>query len=170
MPGAAEAATFCVGKPGTCAGTNFATMQDAVVASNGNGDGEQDRIEVGAGTFPGPTTGTATSVDIVGEGPDATTISGSGGTTTLIVGGTGVSSVSALQLTPDGNDATALRLLSSSPSQPSSASNLLVTGSAAPAGAVGVKLQSAATLRDSSVYIDDIAAYFASLPAAKFHK
>ncbi len=59
--------------------------------------------------------------------------------------------MSALQIAPDGNDSPALRLLSSSPGQPSSAFNLLVTGSAAPAGAVGVQLQSAATLRDSSV-------------------
>ncbi len=148
----AGAATFCVGKPATCPGTNVATMQDAVVASNGNGDGEQDRIEVGSGTFQGPTTGTATPVDVVGEGTGATTINGvPGATTTLSVGGTGVSSVSALQIIPDGNDSPALRLLSSSPSQPSSAFNLLVTGSAAPAGAVGVQLLSAATLSDSSV-------------------
>src|SRR4051794_5033007 len=79
VPGAGEAATFCVGKPGTCGGPNFPTMQEAVMASNGNGDGEQDRIEVGAGTFPGPSTGTATPVDIVGEGTGATTISGSAG-------------------------------------------------------------------------------------------
>ena len=105
-PGAGEAATFCVGKAATCGGTNFATMQEAVTASNGNGDGEQDRIEVGAGTFAGPNagTGTATPVDIVGEGTGATTISGSTGATTLIVNGTGVSTVSALQIVMDATD------------------------------------------------------------------
>jgi hypothetical protein len=151
VPAGGDAATFCVGKPGTCAGTNFATMQDAVVASNGNGDGEQDRIEVGAGTFPGPTTGTATPVDIVGEGAGATTISGSAGATTLIVNGTGISTVSALQIVMDANDSPGLRLGSSDPASPSSAANLLVTGSGAPAGAVGVQLMNGSALRDSSV-------------------
>ncbi len=137
----AGAATFCVGKPATCPGTNVATMQEAVVASNGNGDGEQDRVEVGAGTFAGPTTGTATPVDIVGEGTGATTISGSPAATTLIVRRYGhVHGVSAAD--SHGRQRFAGPAAGFvEPAQPSSAANVLVTGSGAPAGAVGVQLQ-----------------------------
>lgn len=149
VPAGAGAATFCVGKPATCAGSNFGSMQEAVVASNGNGDGETDRIEVGTGTFPGPATVLATPVDIVGEGTGATTISGSPGATTLIVGDR--STVTALQLVPDANDSPALRLISANPAQPSSATGLLVSGSGAPLGGVGIELTNGSTLSDSSV-------------------
>ena len=149
VPAGAGAATFCDGKPATCAGSNFGSMQEAVVASNGNGDGETDRIEVGTGSFPGPATQQATPVDIVGEGTGATTISGSPGATTLIVGDR--STVTALQLVPDANDSPALRLISANPAQPSSATGLLVSGSGALLGGVGIELTNGSTLSDSSV-------------------
>ena len=54
---------------------------------------------------------------------------------------TATSTVSALQIVPDARDATGLRLLAGTPSQPSSASNVLVNGSGAPAGAVGIDVR-----------------------------
>jgi hypothetical protein len=154
----ADAATFCVSNPGceAAGGTSEPTIQAAITASNAATD--QDRIEIGAGTFPGPTSSTFRPVDIVGAGTQATTIAGvAGSTNTLQVGGTGPSSVSALRLDMDNNDIRGLYLIPSF-GQAASATNIFVTGAAAPVGAIGAELENGGTLSDSTVQMPTAAA------------
>ena len=95
-PAAANATTYCVANPScvNAGGTSVATVQGALTQAQTNAG--PDRVEIGAGTFVAPSSGfahssttAANSVEIVGAGADATTLSppaGTGdGTTTLTV-------------------------------------------------------------------------------------
>src|SRR4051794_4922415 len=147
----AGATTFCVGKPEcvTAGGTPQATLQDAIVAANAAAN--PDRIEIGPGTFPGPTASTFQPVDIIGAGATATAISGvAGPINTLWMTGAGPSSVSALRIDMDNGDTKGLNL-SPTVGQSLSAANIVVNGAAAPAGASGVDVENNATLSDSTI-------------------
>src|SRR3954466_1811774 len=86
-PAAANATTYCVANP-TCVqagGTANATVQGALTQAQTNAG--PDRVEIGAGAFVAPSAGfahssttAANSVEIVGAGADATTLSPPAGT------------------------------------------------------------------------------------------
>jgi hypothetical protein len=141
----ATAATFCVGKPGSCSGTNFDTLTQAVDASNGNGADESDRIEIGAGTFAGGQEAT-TPVDMVGAGPGATTISGSAGGTVFQFR-LASSSISALAIALDANDTFGLR--ASSNGITVQATRIAVAGNAL-SGAIGIDATAASLTVDQA--------------------
>jgi hypothetical protein len=95
-PAAANATTYCVANPScvNAGGTSAATVQGALTQAQTNAG--PDRVEIGAGTFVAPSSGfahssttAANSVEIVGAGADATTLSPPAGpgdaTTTLTV-------------------------------------------------------------------------------------
>lgn len=69
LPAAAQADTYCVGKP-DCAGTNLASLSSAAATVNQHSG--PDRVEIGAGTFTGPDGGFTPGVEIVGAGRNAT--------------------------------------------------------------------------------------------------
>src|SRR4051812_27901188 len=86
-PAAANATTYCVANPGCvqAGGTANATMQGPLTQPQTNAG--PHRVEIGAGTFVRPSGGfthssttAANSVEIVGAGPDATTLSPPAGT------------------------------------------------------------------------------------------
>ena len=86
-PAAANATTYCVANPGcvNAGGTAAGTVQTALTAAQSNAG--PDRVEIGAGAFVAPSSGfahssttAANSVEIVGAGADATTLSPPAGT------------------------------------------------------------------------------------------
>jgi hypothetical protein len=86
LPAAAAATTFCVHSPPECAGTNEATLQDALDAAVANG-ANRDEIRIGVGLFnDGPAVNVAGSpVDLIGVAANQTAIRSSSTTNGLVI-------------------------------------------------------------------------------------
>jgi PKD repeat protein len=86
LPGDAPAATFCVHSPPECAGTNEATLQDALDAADANG-ANRDEIRIGVGLFnDGPAVNAVGSpVDLIGVAANQTAIRSSSTTSGLVI-------------------------------------------------------------------------------------
>jgi hypothetical protein len=82
----ASAATFCVHAPPECAGTDQATLQDALNAADANG-ASRDEIRIGVGLFDdGPAVNEAGSpVDLIGVASNQTAIRSSSTTSGLVI-------------------------------------------------------------------------------------
>lgn len=114
-PGIASADTLCVQPEASCTGPNtYTTVQGALDAASGNGDGVSDTVLLGAATYTENVTAAGgNQVDIVGAGTGQTTITAPTGYGTTVVSlGDSFSTISALtiQLPATGNSNTALQL------------------------------------------------------------
>jgi len=86
LPQLASAATFCVHSPPGCAGTNAATLQDALDDADANG-ANRDQIMIGVGLFDdGPAVDVAGNpVDLIGVALNQTAIRSTQATVGLVI-------------------------------------------------------------------------------------
>ena len=147
---AADAATYCVAKPG-CPGTPKASLQEALDAALLAGG---DRIEIGttSGSATGGTYLSSDPLEIQGAGRGATQLAGSGSVLTLGQGYAS-SSVSVSDLTivvQGGSGPTGLRL------DGARAQRLDVTADPGVPGAVGVELRNGAVFQQGTISLPTI--------------
>ena len=148
LPATADAATFCVKKPGCTQANTFNTLGSALSAASSNGTTVRDRINVGPVSLTENATSSLTNeVDIVGSGRGRTILTSlTTGAKTALSLPEPTSTVSDMTFRPGATSAsTGLEL-------GGHASRIVATAvNASSGGQVAVKLRRGGTLEDSAV-------------------